>query len=117
LSYPVISVAVVSTTYEVPGAAEQAGDRDEFDAALELFAAGVDALFALDLTGFSDDRVEDGFRRYVTEARCLAGVQNVFVAELIDRCLPAARRAGSTGMYLRSLPRSTPARSPPPTPG
>ncbi len=107
MSYPVISVAVVSTTYEVPDAAEQAGDRDEFDAALELFAAGVDALFALDLTGFSDARVEDGFRRYMTEARCLAGVQNVFVAELIDRCLPAARRAGSTGMYLRSLVRTS----------
>ena len=73
------------------------------DEALALFAAGVDALFKLDRTAFTDQRLEAGFRQFVTECRSLAGVQNALLAELIDRCLPFHRKTGSTAMYLRSL--------------
>lgn len=73
------------------------------DEALDQFAAGVDALFNLDQTAFTNERLEAGFRRFVTESRCLPGVRNTFVAELIDRCLPFHRKAGSPTMYLRSL--------------
>ena len=58
---------------------------------------------AHDLTGFADHRVEDGLRRYVTECRREPVLRNALVSEVIERALPVARRAGSTGMYLRDL--------------
>ena len=119
LSVAVPTVVLVSTTFDRPdlvnapvlvdggtdGSDEPdlSAEMDELDAALDDFATVLDRLHALDLTAYTDVRVEDGLRRYVAQCRRAPTVRHAFVAEVIDRCLPVARRCSSTAAYLRNL--------------